>query len=136
MFTCSTPFGIIGIHTVWQGYLMLVPDGCSTPFGIIGIHTTAISTLDSKVQTCSTPFGIIGIHTRANTASCFASFSAQRLSASSEFTPSDKFQVAGLFVCSTPFGIIGIHTALKADQPTRRLMCSTPFGIIGIHTAL
>ena len=60
---------------------------------------------------CSTPFGIIGIHTRLLSVRVRPGQCAQRLSASSEFTPkdgSDCFSVVEL--CSTPFGIIGIHT--------------------------
>ena len=58
---------------------------CSTPFGIIGIRTYYSWTDPTNTFTCSTPFGIIGIRTGRATCASVATFSAQRLSASSEF---------------------------------------------------
>ena len=85
--TCSTPFGIIGIHTKTT-VSKIPPFGtCSTPFGIIGIHTHAKGTAhEGSDLECSTPFGIIGIHTDLPLAAIFLLLCAQRLSASSEFT--------------------------------------------------
>src|SRR6266545_826161 len=61
-FACSTPFGIIGILTICQKESQKVENGCSTPFGIIGILTSGTFTTTA------------------------ANESAQRLSASSEFS--------------------------------------------------
>ncbi len=59
---------------------------CSTPFGIIGILTKARVKPNIIISTCSTPFGIIGILTEYSHTFPPASSSAQRLSASSEFS--------------------------------------------------
>src|SRR6266511_456134 len=83
---------------------------------------------------------------------------AQRLSASSEFSPGNSsWSCSAVSRCSTPFGIIGILTPL-VDNPNalaacaqrlsassefsprsfeyagEKIKCSTPFGIIGILT--
>ncbi len=59
---------------------------CSTPFGIIGIHTLLIVIVRDAFCECSTPFGIIGIHTLDLYRYAPLLCGAQRLSASSEFT--------------------------------------------------
>jgi len=59
---------------------------CSTPFGIIGIHTGRHPDAPLLLSACSTPFGIIGIHTSSNESRTSKASGAQRLSASLEFT--------------------------------------------------
>ena len=85
---CSTPFGIIGIHTRVIGEPLGEGIGCSTPFGIIGIHTSPPISCFSCLSSVLNAFR----HHR-NSHSSAHSFtsrrrSAQRLSASSEFTRS------------------------------------------------
>jgi len=62
---------------------------------------------------CSTPFGIIGIHTSTSPKHSAHIGSAQRLSASLEFTLDRNRSTDRGALCSTPFGIIGIHTAAE-----------------------
>jgi len=87
----------------------------------------------SSFQPCSTPFGIIGIHTLILNAATRADYSsAQRLSASSEFTPEHDHASFTSCWCSTPFGIIGIHTGMTQPGETsfgraQRLSASSEF---------
>ena len=60
--------------------------------------------------------------------------SAQRLSASSEFSRVLYTSLDTGKMCSTPFGIIGILTKSNLNSRLNFLLCSTPFGIIGILT--
>ena len=107
---------------------------------------------------CSTPFGIIGILTAPRAQFLARVWCAQRLSASSEFSPPVfefkviLFAVLNAFrhhrnshtqyphildhvlLCSTPFGIIGILTEAVLTPDESTALCSTPFGIIGILT--
>jgi len=61
-------------------------------------------------------------------------YSAQRLSASSEFSRRHGIAHWTRNPCSTPFGIIGILTVSILVIVVGADMCSTPFGIIGILT--
>ena len=112
---CSTPFGIIGIHTS-SCYVSTrsISNVCSTPFGIIGIHTPTLELTDQAGDfVCSTPFGIIGIHTRRQSRQDLEPvhvLNAFRHHRNSHSASSFRFMFAS-FRCSTPFGIIGIHTA-------------------------
>ena len=108
-FACSTPFGIIGILTICQKESQKVENGCSTPFGIIGILTSGTFTTTA------------------------ANESAQRLSASSEFSLSALcIRVTANCLCSTPFGIIGILTPsilsfCRRKKCAQRLSASSEF---------
>src|SRR6185312_10924327 len=131
---------------------------CSTPFGIIGIHTIAE---ERELPDCPV---LNAFRHHWNSHSLFQPRKlptpcAQRLSASLEFTLFRIFLIVSqrlvlnafrhhwnshalpvtlftsIVLCSTPFGIIGIHTHKAAGHSTKCLvLCSTPFGIIGIHT--
>ena len=84
---------------------------CSTPFGIIGIHTMGsyfTTTKESGAQrlSASSEFTHSDLYNEIQKA-----LSAQRLSASSEFTLVHIKIQTGIIQCSTPFGIIGIHTS-------------------------
>ena len=157
--SCSTPFGIIGIRTVgsdgWRAavfraqrlsasseFAPSLPVSVLLPPNVLNAfrhhrnsHTLKFGGVREDYVQCSTPFGIIGIRTQT-------------------LTPNRR-AVAG---CSTPFGIIGIRTrcgSLEAEAYRYVLnafrhhrnshfeltafvqhdnLCSTPFGIIGIRT--
>ncbi len=108
---------------------------CSTPFGIIGILTgdTAVVYLNRKFSaqrlSASSEFSL---NARGPQQSELQG--AQRLSASSEFSQTYREVRRLNYLCSTPFGIIGILTLVVAKQYNLNPLCSTPFGIIGILT--
>ncbi len=84
---------------------------CSTPFGIIGILTRAAVACREEKRCVLNAFR----HHRNSHASMIGpvalSLSAQRLSASSEFSHTELGWLDGDAECSTPFGIIGILTS-------------------------
>src|SRR2546427_624020 len=107
---------------------------CSTPFGIIGILTPATEIYQVSPLRCSTPFGIIGILTLSTKPHERSDLSAQRLSASSEFSLIFSFSyLKSAILCSTPFGIIGILTAYARKKGStltsgaQRLSASSEF---------
>ena len=139
--SCSTPFGIIGIHTPPVGLKTPALDGvlnafrhhrnshwiphhlsvklCNHVLNAFRHHRNSHGGGDvseDQSATCSTPFGIIGIHTRHIGQGISSTGCAQRLSAASEFTRVRRV-IENLMIqgCSTPFGIIGIHTNLPTE---------------------
>src|SRR5207249_806257 len=75
-------------------------------------------------------------HTRARPAFRTLDLCAQRLSASSEFSPQKSRRARrSRSRCSTPFGIIGILALSIMRHAVFVISCSTPFGIIGILTS-
>ena len=133
---CSTPFGIIGIHTITSLAIVRV-SGRAQRLSASSEFTPRARPVTVTVLTfCAQRLSASSEFTRCkNFSGLRPRFSAQRLSASSEFTPQIEARKDKLLQCSTPFGIIGIHTLLKLADSGRQLRCSTPFGIIGIHTA-
>ena len=93
---------------------------CSTPFGIIGRLTAPLLNTDLRFLVCSTPFGIIGRLTSSPCATSAAKTCAQRLSASSEDSPAGNSSVPSFSLCSTPFGIIGRLTAYSSGPKTNK----------------
>src|SRR5207248_65512 len=113
-----------------------------------------------RFNLCSTPFGIIGILTLTIPATITLNFSAQRLSASSEFSLSGNYDSALRALVLNAFrhhrnshvsrSIVSAATAsaqrLSASSEfslfesllcsLRKVSCSTPFGIIGILTSV
>src|SRR5690242_2664954 len=90
---CSTPFGIIGILT--PEFIKAVTFGrrCSTPFGIIGILTTFnTETADSDNIVLNAFRHHRNSHTLPHSLN-LTFWSAQRLSASSEFSPPDATSI-------------------------------------------
>ncbi len=110
---CSTPFGIIGIFTVFIIPALPVRIRCSTPFGIIGIFTPRWSNACRVVegaQRLSASLESSPLMSPLNMSPLVKS--AQRLSASLESSRQTLDRVSNLpFRCSTPFGIIGIFTS-------------------------
>ncbi len=84
---------------------------CSTPFGIIGIHTERLAGRTAFYSAVLNAFRHHRNSHRDKRRASSDSISAQRLSASSEFTHEAlAASRAPSAECSTPFGIIGIHT--------------------------
>ena len=133
---------------------------CSTPFGIIGILTGLKIVFGAALAMCSTPFGIIGILTSVNTVMSSAVKSAQRLSASLEFSQRAprRPQSRSAAVLNAFRHHWNSHWSIPRTSPSlssgaqrlsaslefspgmtgmelRAYGCSTPFGIIGILTA-
>jgi len=133
---CSTPFGIIGIHTAtWPAKATRTRWPCSTPFGIIGIHTRKAGAVWRTAH--GRVLNAFRHHWNSHSLQAFSfhpSSSAQRLSASLEFTPRIDAIAVSLFSVLNAFRHHwnSHKEQYKAQRAYRR--CSTPFGIIGIHT--
>ena len=90
--------------------------GCSTPFGIMGILT------GTRGATSSGPFVLNAFrhhgnsHPNSRRSTLRFLISAQRLSASWEFSPSRTVSSRTNSACSTPFGIMGILTVWCRDS--------------------
>ena len=103
---------------------------CSTPFGINEWITTTILEVPSRRRLCSTPFGINEWITQPRIATAFSVLGAQRLSASTNGSPSTSVRICAASVCSTPFGINEwiTRTVISQTSPVfgaQRLSAST-----------
>src|SRR5258708_1982681 len=83
---------------------------------------------------CSTPFGIIGILTAFTRATVYQNESAQRLSASSEFSRGNNIRGSAALVVLNAFRHHRNSHEKVYALCERINLCSTPFGIIGILT--
>src|SRR6185312_5509836 len=85
---------------------------CSTPLGIIGIHTLTAVVEDNRIVVLNAFRHHRNSHVQLAAVRGDAFQSAQRLSASLEFTRYEEGSERPTGIrCSTPFGIIGIHTS-------------------------
>src|SRR2546423_1025104 len=89
---------------------------CSTPFGIIGILTVGVSPPASAPDSAQRLSASSEFSLERNYLSYASRSSAQRLSASSEFSPKSGNVPPEFRRCSTPFGIIGILTVILVHQ--------------------
>src|SRR6185312_11978856 len=106
---------------------------CSTPFGIIGIHTIAE---ERELPDCPV---LNAFRHHWNSHSLFQPRKlptpcAQRLSASLEFTLFRIFLIVSQRLVLNAFRHHWNSHALPVTLFTSIVLCSTPFGIIGIHT--
>ena len=85
---------------------------------------------------CSTPNGIKGTYTFRCQVCRQHVRGAQRLTASKEPTPYNKFNPVAPDECSTPNGIKGTYTAFGPSPPPGPYLCSTPNGIKGTYAVV